>query len=893
MVKSKAQSKKQQKRGIDFKKIKRKIGRKLPPPKNTTNTDIKSKAIVLPEQSVSLEKAGLAVSKKGLTLKELLQQTSHHNAKVRKDALVGIKDIFLKCPDELKLHKLAVIEKLRERISDDDTLVRETLYQLFKSVILPGCKEDVKGAFISLIMVYILSAMTSLAIDVRLMAFKFFDLVIQNYPSSFSMYSEKILQSYGDLLEKSTLQLQGKGNLKIALSGLAQCLSLLPYKNRSAGLSSDKNDPHVQVMLHAYVPSISNHSSALSSSGVIEKSMKLLPALVSCFQDFIPLVHTMPQIDTRSYDCLLLILQNIDLLVRFFIEVSDKKSQQGLRREPPNCHTQDNICGQSISPAVLKKLWDEFPLSTGHGLLEKGNDRYFRLNIVITEIFLKLSSWNHPPLALMEKFLEFIESSLFAKNFHRKESGKVTHEKQLLTLVSFTPELVTGLSGVWKSRILQAFTKIFKNCSPESSLKLACLSAIEEMMFSDKCCPFLGTTHTSHPEMLDHQITWIRELPSLLIVLGDKHPVTSKTVLRLQLRLGQTAHLDSPFAKEYDDMQDILRSFYSTATDEGVTYGPFMMLSKDIQELSLCCLYYFSCLDSAILQSLVLCCLSHELEPCLRFRILEVVHTAYKAGHIQIGDYISFLITLVSRFNDYPVKIDTPEKCQGKLFHRAFQPIISAVTSCLSRIGDNHLIFQMLERVIIDQICLSPPIGKMNALLRVLSAIDTVPTRLSGESIDEISRVLPNYLLLVASDFPGEVNEQQNSMTTSISKRSQYHLLPCFILFHSCNGLLGEVLKGMRSVLLENSSQALSQRQTESVPPKNSLVATVAYVFLILISDVKMKRLISSCTEETESILQCIATCLSSEGSNMGLEQRHQIQRAYDSLKAATAVIPA
>ncbi|RVX05998.1 hypothetical protein CK203_018790 [Vitis vinifera] len=100
MVRNKASSKKQQKRGVDFKKIKRKIGRKLPPPNNATNTEIKSKgsglrtlleensprraAIILPEQSVASEKAGLAVSKKGLTLKELLQQTSHHNPKVRK-----------------------------------------------------------------------------------------------------------------------------------------------------------------------------------------------------------------------------------------------------------------------------------------------------------------------------------------------------------------------------------------------------------------------------------------------------------------------------------------------------------------------------------------------------------------------------------------------------------------------------------------------------------------------------------------------------------------------------------------------------------------------------------------------------------------------------------------
>ncbi|KAK4281719.1 hypothetical protein QN277_013180 [Acacia crassicarpa] len=99
MTRSKAPSKK--KHGVDFKKIKRKIGRKLPPPKNSRNTDIKSKAIILPEQSVASEKAGLAVYKKGLTLKELLQQSSHHNPKVRrefKDVLAGIKELFIKHP---------------------------------------------------------------------------------------------------------------------------------------------------------------------------------------------------------------------------------------------------------------------------------------------------------------------------------------------------------------------------------------------------------------------------------------------------------------------------------------------------------------------------------------------------------------------------------------------------------------------------------------------------------------------------------------------------------------------------------------------------------------------------------------------------------------------------
>ncbi|KMT17193.1 hypothetical protein BVRB_2g038960 [Beta vulgaris subsp. vulgaris] len=61
------------------------------------------------------------------------------------DALLGIRELLLKFPAELKSHKNVVIEKLPERISDDDKVVRETLYQLFKSIILPGCKEDIQG----------------------------------------------------------------------------------------------------------------------------------------------------------------------------------------------------------------------------------------------------------------------------------------------------------------------------------------------------------------------------------------------------------------------------------------------------------------------------------------------------------------------------------------------------------------------------------------------------------------------------------------------------------------------------------------------------------------------------------------------------------------------------
>ncbi|ERM95285.1 hypothetical protein AMTR_s00008p00095900 [Amborella trichopoda] len=192
MVRPKPRSSKKSKQGgVDFKKVKHKVGRKLPPPKNVTNLTIKSKAIILPEQSVATEKEGLSVNSRRQTLKELLMQTQHHNRKIRRDALIGMGDLALQHPKEIALHKFSVIEYLSARISDPDNVVRERLYQLLESRIFPLIKEDSMGPLISITMAYVLFAMTQLAVDVRLTAFKFLDLVVTHYPVIVFLYAQE------------------------------------------------------------------------------------------------------------------------------------------------------------------------------------------------------------------------------------------------------------------------------------------------------------------------------------------------------------------------------------------------------------------------------------------------------------------------------------------------------------------------------------------------------------------------------------------------------------------------------------------------------------------------------------------------------------------------------
>ncbi|GFY97960.1 ARM repeat superfamily protein [Actinidia rufa] len=271
----------------------------------------------------------------------------------------------------------------------------------------------------------------------------------------------------------------------------------------------------------------------------------------------------MPHLDAQSFDCMLSILQSIDHVVRFFAYWIENSQQELQVSMPPIEGPDATMQGLNITSSLLKKLFDLFPLNP--------------------------------------------KRHVSGKICSGRPSGKAFYEKQILSLIPFTPNLVWQVSGYWKSRILQAFTNIFRSCNLESSLKWACLSAIEEMLVPRQGLMYLDA---SDQELLDYQITWIRELPLLLIMLGDKHPLRSRSVLSLLLRLGQCAASNPSFAQEYDNMQYSFAEFYCVCMGErNISYGPFVRLDTDARELSVCCLYYLSAVDSHLLKSLAWSCL--------------------------------------------------------------------------------------------------------------------------------------------------------------------------------------------------------------------------------------------------------------------------------------------
>lgn len=55
--------------GVDFRRVKHKVGKKLPKAQNETQIDVKARSIALPSQNITHDKGGAPVSERNSTLK--------------------------------------------------------------------------------------------------------------------------------------------------------------------------------------------------------------------------------------------------------------------------------------------------------------------------------------------------------------------------------------------------------------------------------------------------------------------------------------------------------------------------------------------------------------------------------------------------------------------------------------------------------------------------------------------------------------------------------------------------------------------------------------------------------------------------------------------------------
>ncbi|CAH0486863.1 unnamed protein product [Peronospora farinosa] len=163
---------KNKKKPADFKRLKRKVGRRATPAANVTSVGITSRRINLLEQSLLQDKVGAAqLTHRCQALPELLQQAGHYNAHVRQRALQGLKELANQATaGNLRANASVLLERFLPTLLDEEGVVRDAAVQAWKAM-LPVLR-NVLAPFATLVATYFCSGLTHLQVGVRQDALK-------------------------------------------------------------------------------------------------------------------------------------------------------------------------------------------------------------------------------------------------------------------------------------------------------------------------------------------------------------------------------------------------------------------------------------------------------------------------------------------------------------------------------------------------------------------------------------------------------------------------------------------------------------------------------------------------------------------------------------------------
>ncbi|TDL28320.1 hypothetical protein BD410DRAFT_780804 [Rickenella mellea] len=175
-------SKKRKEKAADFNKAKLKLGKGKQAASNAIDTSFKARSIALPQQSITVTKdASVPTTKRKLTFDDLTSHLKHHNVGVRRDAIMGLRELCEGYPDVLEAKLKDLITACARLIGDEDASVRKTLLTFF-IWLFPRIRSDQIVAHAPLLLLFTTSAQTHIFPEIRIDAVRFIDILIDVIP---------------------------------------------------------------------------------------------------------------------------------------------------------------------------------------------------------------------------------------------------------------------------------------------------------------------------------------------------------------------------------------------------------------------------------------------------------------------------------------------------------------------------------------------------------------------------------------------------------------------------------------------------------------------------------------------------------------------------------------
>ncbi|PRW33261.1 Testis-expressed sequence 10 [Chlorella sorokiniana] len=605
--------------GVDFKKVKHKVGKKLPRAQNQTDTNFKSRTISLAQQSMAVDREGQAVSTRNLTLKELLGQCGHYSERVRKDALQGLGQLLAAHPEELRRHATLVMEAAAERISDGEAAVRTALRELLSSTLFPALGPASLAPFVPLLMAHICAAMTHLAEPIRADALGFLELLMGCRPdlvASSSASLAPVLQHFGDLLSKGSRGRSIKAGSLASLHGvvlslerfLSKAMTALEAPSSSSGGNAAPAEPLAQQPAvlawrrckwppAAAAAAEGSGSAAGASSGAGAAASDpaeaaaavLLGHLLDCWSEAGPsqLAEAPEFVGAQS---LTAILRCCDLLLGRWGAAALAGSQQDKG---------------SLAAALVKKVSPHFPVQRPAVKAAAAvTDQLVLLNVAAAQLLARFlpgqaagaaagaagtaAGWDQP---WVERLLDWFagvmadgsalpasDDTLFGETPASAEaggsgSGKKRQRGGREAGAALTAEVYqSALDGTLRvlpllppprrAQLLQAAWQLWQRSPARGSARVRVLTFWQRLLHNPADA-FCGATPGGGPLLQQGDAaSWLAALPRHLFELGSSNPAASQGALRLLLGAARCAPAGSALAAALQDLQPQLAPLF-------------------------------------------------------------------------------------------------------------------------------------------------------------------------------------------------------------------------------------------------------------------------------------------------------------------------------------------
>jgi pre-rRNA-processing protein IPI1 len=684
-----AKATKVKKKPGDFKRPKRKVGRRAPQAANVTNVGVTSRRINLLEQSVLADKGDAAVTHRNLTLQDLLAMVSHYNAHMRQRALQGLRELATQpaAAANLLANVSVALERFLPAFVDEEAVVRDAAVSAWKAMLPVLVHGKSLSPFAPLIAVYFCSGLTHLQVGIRKDTLRAISALLEVAPELIcveagSEHLGRLIENFKDLIAAAQAQgikVKNSYNLltaetgakkgkakKAASSGLALRFEGLTVLHKLLSSMSASSSPSVQpsagsqsarscsvtttrtLLLYASPTLVVSRASAGRASAQFwqEKSRSLLKPLLDlwleCFEN--DAVDSLPEdyVEHLHYivECVgLITAANAEHLVTLDAKHPLMKTILRLQDE------------------LLLQRFPMFPSSIASHESDPSQARWFAINVSLAKFAcIFLTALSSAPILDRAELDSRVRSFVIGTLDKHRESSELRFLSGTQPVIASTlgvlaqlldaqltakPEDQTAESSARPehakktSDLIEAFTGFYAVCSPRSVMFRMCTSFVVTHLTSSKPWPAWTVV-----------LVWIQCFAKLLGHLDSAYMDLGRQSLATMISVMKQLPAELVSSDQMDDIMGNLVTFFdiSPAEDEPMTTSSrFDALSARDQVEFVALVYHLPRYPVALVRALTGCCKSSNVSSEAKSFLIDIIFQRREA--LDMAHLVSFLIS--------------------------------------------------------------------------------------------------------------------------------------------------------------------------------------------------------------------------------------------------------